>query len=593
MNLNSAAIHDVVHPTAAYSQRSAEKHGSGELGEVSEQPWETSQLNPRNRIDSLDPPADPLWRVDGCTGLGTQYYAVPLFLEHVTPLRVDVYILEEAMASAQLRRLLDLDVAFHARNSTKLRRLGICSQILRALQHWTTKDGEGSIARMAKILQGLPFGSRILFRNLDMDIKKIRIEVLPMHEAERELLSLSMLEQAWQLGADDLPPRLDISELAFVRQLHDSVCLVRRKGEANPNVYVLKALIDGSKHLFHELDVLLQMPPHPNVIGRPSHLVTKRCGFGNKKAVLGFLLHYHAGGNLVEEIPFMTIHGKLTHQDKLRWARQLTSAVNHVFFEANRFYPDLRMDNIVFSASKEIILLDFEQRGVWCEFGPPEINAIEYVRILASDDASGFRDYESAIPEDVRDRYFVLLDGMLPNWRILKEMRQYRAFPLPGVESARSFNVAWECLDESEREAAQVYMLGRALWCILEGEGAPVRAAAWQGYPFEPLVEFPAFRRTPEALRPLISRCTSGRRDQLSRVVTRRNSKMTLADREDISSVAEVLNAARNWWAEELAYAENFLSERAEARKNGTWNSNYFGRPLLNEVMAVLENFPL
>jgi hypothetical protein len=591
MDLNSNAIHDIVHPTAAFSQRSARNSRHDTLTISTEQPWDTSQLNPRNRIDSLEPPAEPLWRMDGCTGLGTEYYAIPLFMDRVTPLRVDVYIPEEAMTLPLMRALLDLDVAFHARNSVRLRRLGISSHILRALQHWTTKDGQDPKEGLGKVLEGLPFGSRIIFMNLDVDVKKIDIEIQPMHATEMELMSVPMLEKAWQVTADELPPRLELRELAFVRQLHDSVCLVRRKDDSPADIYVLKTLTDGTKHLFHELSVLLTMPPHPNVISRPIYLVTKRVGFGNKNAVVGFLLHYHTGGNAVDEIPFMRVHGKLTMHDKLRWAKQLASAVSHVFFKANRFYPDLRTDNMVFSADKDLILLDFEQRGVWCEFGPPEINSIEYVRILASDDAQGFRNFDSAIPDQVRERYVALLDGMLPNWPLLKAKGQYAPFPRANMPGVRSYNIAWECLDQSEREAAQVYMLGRALWCIFEGEGAPVRAAAWQSYPFEPAVEFPGFNRSPMGLRPLLTQCTNGRRDQLSRVIVRRNSKMTLADATKEASIEEVLETARAWWTEEIKYAEQFLSMRAEARKNGTWTSNYFGRPTLREVVTSLENF--
>ena len=40
-------------------------------------------------------------------------------------------------------------------------------------------------------------------------------------------------------------------------------------------------------------------------------------------------------------------------------------------------------------------MVDFEQRGVWCEFAAPEVNAIDYIRHLAVDEE---------IPGRIRER---------------------------------------------------------------------------------------------------------------------------------------------------------------------------------------------
>ncbi|GAB1310077.1 Protein kinase domain-containing protein [Madurella fahalii] len=600
MELNSTSIHDVIHPTAAFSQNRPRVKPPTAADAVGAS-WLESQLNPKNRIDSLDPPLNPLWRIDGCTGLGTQYYALPLFLDHVTPMRFDVFIPEEAAADPLLRHLLDLDAAFHTKDAVRVRRLGISRHILRTLQAWTGGTGGIDDASVASMYENLPFGSRIVFENLDANIRNIKITIAPTHYVEKQLLGLAKLDGSLGLPPESLPEAIDISRLSIIQQLHDSVCVVRmRKNEgdaadqspkhAASRLWILKALTSGTKYLYTELRNLLQIEPHPHVISRPEYLVTKYCRFGGKTAVVGFLLPYHAKGSLRDALPLLRIQDNLTLEMQLRWATQLASGMLHIRERGRIFYPDLRLDNIVVSAAGDIVMVDFEQRGVWCEFAAPEVNALEYVRILASDksvDGDGGREGRLAIPEATREHFSAILSRLLPGWEALQASEEYA--PLP--HSYANYNIPWLCLDETEQEAAEVYMLGRILWCIFEGQSAPQRAAVWQSYRREPDLEFPEFVRTPAAVRELIDRCTRGRRQVLSSLVIRRGSKLVLRNREGGGSPEEVAAAARAWWRNEVAAAERFLEMREEKRSHGVWNGNYFGRPRLREVLDELEQF--
>lgn len=629
MELNSRAIHDVVHPTAAFTQPNrydgpalVSEHGTAA---ASSTPWLESQLNPKNRVDSLEPPENPLWRIDGCTGLGTQYYAVPLFLDGGPPMRFDVFIPEEAAQPALLRRILDLGAAFHIKDASRVRRLGISRHILRALQHWTLSTGITGPESVTSMYQNLPFGSRIVFENLDLNVHNIRIVVARMYPLERQLVPLSRLANTLGLPRELLPQAIDISGLRVVQQLHDSVCLVRmttahsarqQQGDEEdgegPKLWVMKALTSGTKYLYHELQALLNMEPHPNVIERPTFLVTKYCKFGGKTAVVGFVSHYHAGGSLRDSLPLLRMHGRLRLEDQLRWATQLASAVVHIRERGRMFYPDLRLDNVVLSATSDVVMVDFEQRGVWCEFAAPEVNALEYVRILASDgptsSASSADDDddddarpppqdagtspeldEPVIPGDVRERYAAMLTRYLPAWEELQSREEYAAPP----QGYDSYNVPWLCLSDEEQEAAEVYMLGRVLWCLFEGQSAPQPGAVWQSYRLEPDLEFPEFRRTPLGLRGLIDQCTRGRRKGMSRIITRRGSKLILRDTPagGPQDVERILGVARDWWAEELEVAESFLQMREELKSDGEWPGNYFRRPKLREVLALLQAF--
>ncbi|KAH6853400.1 hypothetical protein B0I37DRAFT_5571 [Chaetomium sp. MPI-CAGE-AT-0009] len=583
MELNAAAIHDVIHPTAAFNQNPAlaQRRAPAPSKGV---PWEESQLNPKNRLDSLELPQAPLFRIDGCTGLGTQYYAVPIYPPDVPLMRFDVFIPEEAVASPILRELLGLNTAFHTKDAARLRRLGISAYIVRVLEAWVIESGYGTYSSSS---ESLPFGSRIILEALHFDIRKTKVAVVPTYYVERQLLGVARLDESLGVAPELLPEAVDISRLTILRILYDSVCLVRMPGHgANSEadtLWIFKALTSGTKYLFVELRNLLQMEPHPNVISRPDYLVTKRCSFGGKTAVVGFLLPFHEPGSVRDALPLLRIHGRLSLEQQVRWAVQLTLAVLHIRERGRMFYPDLRLDNILLSAAHDIVLIDFEQRGVWCEFSAPEVNAIDYVRILAGDEMD---EADLTIPEETPKRFTAILDRLLPGWDVLQACEDYSS---PRPHGYSNYNIPWLALDETEQEAATVYMLGRVLWCIFEGQSAPQKDTVWQSYRYEPNIEFPAFRLTPATLTSLIDRCTRGRRGTLSDLIVRQGSRLTLRDRESTSE--EVLDVARGWWEAEIRATEAFLGQREELKASGQWDGNYFGRPKLAEVLAELERF--
>ena len=562
MELSQRAIHDVIHPTAAFStNRAAVDSVAGDL------PWEESCLNPKNRIDSLEPLYNPMWRIDGCTAFGTQLYAVPLFMGAMPPWRVDVYLPDPSTLPADLREVLDMDVMFYTRDAFRISHLGITRHILRILQHWCLLLDDYHY-----IYHKVPFGTRIVLHNLPKNVDDALITVAPTHHLERQLLSESTLLSFWPPDLT-LTPTVDINNVVHVSQTHDSVCLVRIDGKE----FIFKAITSYTKYLYHELLQLLTIPPHDNIITKPVHLVTKICRFGNKTAVVGFTLQYHIHGSLRDLIPFLELHGLISLADKTRWSQQLTSALLHLREKANTFYPDLRLDNIVLSGKWDAIMVDFEQRGVWCEFAAPEVNAIEYIRLVAIDDD---------IEPSVRDKYAAILSDLLPGWRDMEDADEYE-WP------NRGYNIAWSCLTPAEQEACEVYMLGRVLWCIFEACSAPQRAAVWLSYRWEPPVDFPAYTKTPSLIRDLIDVCTRGRRVPLSQHIVRKRDTLVLRDFEDTdqSSAEQVKRTASDWWKVELVVSEKWLQGRKDGMTNGSWNENYYNRPRLNDVLKVLQGF--
>ena len=569
MDLSLESIHDVIHPTAAFCDPPADSNHAlnSTKGQEASVDWEESFLNPKNRIDSLEVPQQPLWRIDGCTAFGGQFYAMPLFVPSVIPLRMDVFIPEPSKLPLEIREMLDVDVVFHTRDRDRISKLGLTRHVLRILHYWTS-----NLENPQQIYHNMPFGSRIVLHDLPINISKASVSVTPAHALEHQLLSVQRLTACW--GPEiKLPATIDINEVVYISQLHDSVCLVKIEGK----IWIFKALTSYLKYLYHELRQLLRIEPHPNVISRPGHLVTKRCGFGGKVAVLGFTLEYQTYGSLRDLIPFLQLHQRVSLAEKAKWAVQLSSALLHLRDTTDTFYPDLRLDNIVLSESRDVVMVDFEQRGVWCEFAAPEVNAIEYIRLLAVDED---------IPEEVSRKYADILSSLLPDWKDMCEGEDYK-WPSAG------YNIPWACLTPAEQEACEVYMLGRVLWCIFEAKSAPQRAAVWLSYRWEPVVEFPGYTTTPEPMRDLIDRCTRGRQPGLSKYIVRERNQLVLRNLEHTgrSTPQEVQDTAKDWWAREIQASEDWLQERAEGLERGDWAENYYDRPSLRQVYTELQSY--
>jgi hypothetical protein len=572
MELTPDVINKLVHPTAAFvdAYNCEPPISLGvESGEEESVPWADSDLNPKNRIDSLDEVLNPRWRIDGCSGTGTQFFTIPLFFTgNLVPVRVDTFIPEWEKCPRRLRTILGLGTAFHVKDA-RVARLGVSKHVLRTLEYWSSENPD-----FEAVYNGLPFGSRIVFENLAVDVREIRVQIVQTHYLERQLLSCAALHKLWDLPADSWPDVIDFSQVQVIRQLHDSVSVVQILCPRGPQIMVMKALTSHPKYLYHELKILLSLPPHPNIISRPRHLVTKKCGFGSKIAIIGFTIMYHPAGTLRDILPFRRIHGTLRVADQLKWAIQLTSTLIHIR-DHGRYYSDLRLDNILLSENDDLVLVDFEQRGVWCGFAPPEPNYIDYVFMLASD---------SDIPDAIRTKYEGLLDRHIPGYKALLGS-EYR-------NSEHGFSIPWSSLSRSELEAAEVFMLGRVLWCIFEGQSCP-EVAVWQSYRYESDLEFPAYRDTPPEMRKLVCRCTTSGHSRASYDeggVVRRGNRMVLKKGNGAEGPEDVQAEATRWWKRELQKAEKYLELRLLNRTEGN-DKDGVHFVSLNEVLEILKDF--
>ncbi|KAH6848087.1 hypothetical protein B0I37DRAFT_376633 [Chaetomium sp. MPI-CAGE-AT-0009] len=333
--------------------------------------------------------------------------------------------------------------------------------------------------------------------------------------------------------------------------------------------------------MYNELKMLLSLGRHPNLVAPPLGVVTKKGRFGNRRGVCGFLLEWFPLGSLRERLLRDDYEETTSMDQRLRWAKQVTEAFIHINGHSKAgFYPDLKPDNIVLRKNAETgmldaVLIDLEQRGGWFAWSPPEVAYVEYLEILAGD--SG------------------LTEGELKD-EILEQLREYYDDPewSPGATGQRyhntegGFSPPWLALLKARKakgwgahllERAQVFMLGKLLWCIFEGQpfvrcgidhemlrdGDPEYESRRSGK----ARAFPEFRKTPHAIRQLVQACTAGAPEwgasqpRLPGVVLQGGKLHPVGSGDGLTppTAVDTLNAARHFWSREVELARAFIGE--------------------------------
>lgn len=546
--------------------------------------WDQSYTNPKNRINNLSKLRSGKWAIDGSSPVGTRFFAYPDFARGKPPLRIDAFIPEMNHEAGCLSDILRPTSTIFVENR-HIEHTNIAKHILCALEAWSDQwDWE----EFKESYLSAPFGSRILIKNIDKDVRKMTIDLVPYYAVEQQMMTREALQALWNLPSGRWPETVDIQEVHFVKQIHESISLVRISGSGS-KIHVFKSLTDDLKPFYHELRTLLTLDEHPNIISRPSRIVTKRCGFGGKTGVCGFILEYHPQGTLRDVLRQRSLNGTLSFSEQLRWATQITSALLHIHESTSGaiFYTTLKPENIVMASSPstptelDATLIDFELRlGPSC-WNPPEINYIDHLTSLA----------KNAPIVSMRLKYTALLESARLLWpeseTKMSSTSKYR-------NPRHGYSHPWPTLSVAQRESAQVFGLGKLLWCVFEN--ATLLNTAIGIHTFREGVsdlEFPEFRRAPERVRVLIMRCTAGDGEWRGRglPLVRRGMKIGLRGGTGEETEDDVRVAWRKWWREEVADAERFVGARAMGNMDDAdvwfWARQ---RPTLREVLTELQS---
>jgi hypothetical protein len=538
-------------------------------------------------------PEPPIWRIDGSL-FGTTYFATPVtLLPNIPPMRIDVLVPDQVEWDPELWTVLDASDSVHMHDQ-RVADLGISQYIIRLLEKWTRNCPE-----FEKMYRGLPFGSSLVVDKIALNTSDVTIKVARNTDLLNHLLSVNSLQAMWDVRAKDMPKQINILELRFIRRLYSSICLVELDGKR----IVFKSNPQSPGSIYHEIKVLLSLPPHPNVIGPPIGLVTMSNNthkWGDP--VCGFLLEYYELGSMEAFLPRSVHNRTLCPQDRVRWSLQLVSALEHIHSQPGMFYSDLKMDNILMRLSDgeiSIVLMDFEQSRNLYTWAPPEVFYVEWIAELSFRDLARNQDLTDEVMAEFRgliERYFRSRGAALP----------LRFKQMDYDNPDHGWYYPWVTSTPEEREAGAVYCLGRALWCIFEGVGDTSNVLGRSlPHDSDSEREFPAFtHRTPNSVQELIKRCTSGAREWTADGplgLFRRRGKIyprgrTGVNGEPLATMEETQQAIKNVWEREIATAKGFLLARQKhvegrADANDMELLGYLKRPALREVVAFFENF--
>lgn len=553
-----------------------------------EEEWEASSQNSKNRLDSVRAEEEaPGWRLFRADFVRRRLSAVPEFALGRPPRRIDIYLSSNIGLERGTWGPLSLPLTRLVRMDGGCRDSLLARHILRGLSHWS-RDVEG----FAETYMSLPFASRIVVRTLTQDAREMEFSFDPASSVEIQWVSAKVLQATWDLPSDlDWPPVMDISELGLVSELHESVTLVSVSSGVLPQgQYVLKSATPQPRYLYHELKQLLSMTYCDNIVPKPLAIITKKVAFGSKRGVCGMLLPYYPAGNLAQALrPGSDLQEMVDNTTKFRWAFQIASALLHVQSSPVGYYSDLKLDNVMLvrrGSRYDAVLIDFEQRGAWFSWSPPEINRIAHVVYLA--DSGG-----PWIPPAVRERFRGVCRDHLPAWQGHERRRR------PTYTDDRlGYNVCWKSLRERERGEAMSFMFGRVLWCIFEMQASP-NATEFLGAEIFRETDaghrFPDMRSTPEEIGGLIYRCTGSAPEWSGegRCVERRGEAVYPADwsGDDAVEAGEgAVVALRKWWMKYEARAEQYVRLRSigGSVENGR---DVPERPSMAEIVEALRRF--
>ena len=538
------------------------------------------------------PDQDNGWRIDGAM-FGIKYNAIPVSLSPLAPSRIDVSIPDQTEWSPDTWRILGAKDSVHM-SGIHIRTLGIANNLCRALEHWSS-----SIPTFWEYYRKLPFGSNIIVSNVEADVTRMQIAFKPNDLLWDRLLSVEALRSMWKDDGVELPPAIDYRQLRYEKQLSQDVTLVTVPTPAGSQLMIFKSQTKSCSELYHEVKMLLSLPRSAYIAEPPAYLATTNKSHPNDSRACGFLMKYYELDTLYTILPQRRREGTLALDQQIQWAKDITSALMHVISVPGNFYSDLRTDNIVLSTksdgSETTVLIDFEQGRNVYNWAPREIYYMEWMAELGYADLS----WSDAVKEETRLKYSTLLERFLS---IRQHPTTFQGPPERYDNPPHGWYYPWLASTPQEQEACEVYLLGKALYCLFEGL-ADHSITLGRSTTNEGEQLFPEYRHTPLPLQDLIKQCTAGAREWKDgpMKITRCGGKVfplgiTGMNGEMEATFEETKAAIKEFWQNEMKKAEAFISakgryESGEADDNDLELLDYLRRPKLAHVLDTLESF--
>jgi hypothetical protein len=123
-----------------------------------------------------------------------------------------------------------------------------------------------------------------------------------------------------------------------------------------------EALQHQSQGWHRSNEILANMPPHPNILPPPTHLVSLRYPVGSVPVICGNLQPLYEGGDLRSRINAANKqHTRLPLALKARWCVDMAAAIAHVHRVARTYHMDIKPGNFIINKHGNLVLCDWDQ----------------------------------------------------------------------------------------------------------------------------------------------------------------------------------------------------------------------------------------
>ena len=124
----------------------------------------------------------------------------------------------------------------------------------------------------------------------------------------------------------------------------------------------------GVNEVLSEVNTLNSLPKHRSVIGPPVALVTI---LTEDDRVMGYLLKHYPNGNVRDYA--IDNRGQLSIEVLYKWFAQLAGVLDHLLYECNFTYVDIKPDNCLVDEDQTLVLADFSEEGCTSWTAAPEV----------------------------------------------------------------------------------------------------------------------------------------------------------------------------------------------------------------------------
>ena len=202
------------------------------------------------------------------------------------------------------------------------------------------------------------------------------------------------------------------------------------------------------KMYYRSIELISNMPPHPNIMA-PAHSLVTICKPGDDRPLVCGTLHaFLPNGNLATHIEENNNSGeRIPLSRKALWCYQMAAAIAHTHFVAHTYHMDVKPGSFLLDANLHLVLIDWEQSDAPITTAAPEIDGTwDVEEIPAEGLATTLRYTKSTGPE-----------------------RRNMPETTPGNSGWNVWNVfpVWNEQCPKALELAEVFSLGRCMWMLL------------------------------------------------------------------------------------------------------------------------------